>query len=303
MVLEFRREITEEEITVEETKAANHFIGGEGSVNVEGTESHTGQQLRAVEAPVCLWTLVLEEIVCKRPEGQMGAPKDQVVHILPAIKGVPLTPSIVLVGLGPQPILTLKVKGDHQHAMTQSPEDGMHNMEAPAQSHEIQNKNVGVDDECKQIRGTEELEIENIDSILVFIPEEALRFIIQKSRTLLFIICRLTNCLVSFLDMRILDEYQEDHLTNVSKDRNPQHCIAVADHRVTVVETVSHSVHRMREHLEDAIEYKLLTIKQEEEITPIPSVLSENTVGVSLGPHTKDREGEANCVKEDVHQT
>ena len=34
---------------------------------------------------------------------------------------------------------------------------GVHHMEARAQSHEIENNNIGVDDECKQIRGAEEL--------------------------------------------------------------------------------------------------------------------------------------------------
>ena len=34
---------------------------------------------------------------------------------------------------------------------------GVHHMEARAHSHEIEDNNIGVDDECKQIRGAEEL--------------------------------------------------------------------------------------------------------------------------------------------------
>lgn len=73
---------------------------------------------------------------------------------------------------------------------------------------------------------------------------------------------------VRLLNVRVLDEDQEQHLTEVSEETDVEHDIGLRNETAAVIEGVANRVHRVRNNCENSVEGQVL-IHQEKEVAPV----------------------------------
>ena len=106
---------------------------------------------------------------------------------------------------------------------------------------------------------------------------------------------------VDLLDVRVLDVDEEDHLQDVRKHRGVEHHVRLRHQGDPVVEAVPHRVHRVGEHLEDAIKGQV-RLNREEEVPPVPRKVSNDSVRIGLAPQGKERQTRTNNVHQNVEE-
>ena len=81
----------------------------------------------------------------------------------------------------------------------------------------------------------------------------------------------------------------------MSANRDEKDCVAVANQTHAIEERIAKRVHRMWRNAKHTIELKFLWHK-EEEVAPIPSKRTNDTVGVGFAPKSKSGQQNANQV-------
>ena len=97
---------------------------------------------------------------------------------------------------------------------------------------------------------------------------------------------------VRFLDVRVLNNGQKCKLSSMCNDGDEEHLVAGGHQGNAVEADIANRVHGMRSHLEDAIEGEFL-IDEVEEVTPIPGIVFDDSMGIELDPEVESDEGQA----------
>ena len=98
---------------------------------------------------------------------------------------------------------------------------------------------------------------------------------------------------IGLFDMRVLDDNQEGELGGMGDDGDEQDVVARSHHGDTIVTSVPDRVHGMRSQLKDAVESKFL-LNEVEEVTPVPSIVLDNTMSIQLDPQVEANQCDAN---------
>eukprot|EP00906_Rhabdomonas_costata_P003366 RCo005144 len=277
-VLELLGNLVDEEVPVEEPEIAQHLVSGNGAPNVEADQGQPSQDLRGVQVEVCLGTRALEHLPRNLNKGDMVRRQYQVVHFLPAIKGLLLAPPVDFVCTSPAFVSALEVQGEEQPSVEEPPQRCMGQVEARAKRQEPQQNDVAQHQHGEDVGDPEELQVE--EQCHLAAAEEAPVVVVEDGVPGLLLLGGLGNGAVGLLDVGVLCEGQEDHLAHMRRDGDVQHKVAVRDHRPAVVERVARGVHRVGKHGEDSVKDELVRVKQEEEVAPIPRVFPQHAVGV-----------------------
>ena len=96
--------------------------------------------------------------------------------------------------------------------------------------------------------------------------------------------------IVGAIDVGVLNPDEKGKLSSVCNNRYKQDLVASRHQRNAIVPCIPYRIHGMGSHLENTVEGKLL-IDEEEEVTPVPGKVLDNTVGIELDPEIEQEQG------------
>ena len=107
--------------------------------------------------------------------------------------------------------------------------------------------------------------------------------------------------IVGLVNMWVLDEVEKGELSSVGDNGDEEDFVACCHERDAIVPGISNRVHWMWGHLKDAIKGEFL-VDEVEEISPVPGVVFDNSMGIELDPEVEDDQKNAADPASDCHE-